>query len=124
LHPAIREQVWALYHRGQYELAIIAAMIAVEVRVRAAANFSNAEFGKDMIAKAFNANNGPLRDRAALPAEREALAAFMVRAFALYRNPYGHGTIQQDDPNEAAEIVMLATHLLRIIDDREAAGTP
>src|SRR5208337_4461617 len=36
LHPAIREDVWALYHRGQYELAIIAAMIAVEVRVRAA----------------------------------------------------------------------------------------
>ena len=122
LHPAIREDVWALYHRGQYELAIIAAMIAVEVRVRAAANFSNADHGKDMIARAFNANNGPLRDQAAPTAGREALAALMTGAFALYRNPFGHGTKQQDDPNEAAEIIMLATHLLRIVDDRKAAA--
>jgi uncharacterized protein (TIGR02391 family) len=122
LHPAIREDVWALYHRGQYELAIIAAMIAVEVRVRAAANFTNADHGKDMIARAFNANNGPLRDRGAQPAERDSLVALMTGAFGLYRNPYGHGTKQQDDPNEAAEIIMLATHLLRVIDDREAAA--
>ena len=122
LHPAIREEVWGLYHRGQYELAIIAAMIAVEVRVRAAANFTNADHGKDMIARAFNANNGPLRDSVAQPAERDALVALMTGAFALYRNPYGHGTKQQDDPNEAAEIIMLATHLLRIIDDRKAAA--
>ena len=114
--------MWALYHRGQYELAIIASMIAVEVRVRAAANFSNAYHGKDMIARAFNANDGPLRDQAAPTAEREALAALMTGAFALYRNPFGHGTKQQDDPNEAAEIIMLATHLLRIIDDRKAAA--
>ena len=122
LHPAIREDVWALYHRGQYELAIIAAMIAVEVRVRAAANFTNADHGKDMLARAFNANNGPLRDRVAQPAERDSLVALMTGAFGLYRNPYGHGTKQQDDPNEAAEIIMLATHLLRIIDDHKAAA--
>jgi hypothetical protein len=42
-------------------------MIAVEVQVRAAANFTNADHGKDMIARAFNANNGPLRDRVAQP---------------------------------------------------------
>jgi hypothetical protein len=75
-----------------------------------------------MIARAFNANNGPLRDRVAQPAERDSLVALMTGAFGLYRNPYGHGTKQQDDPNEAAETIMLATHLLRVIDDREAAA--
>ena len=121
LHPAIREDVWALYHRGKYELAIIAAMKAFEVRVRQVGSFTNADHGKDMIARAFNSKNGPLRDETAEPAERDALFALMTGAFGLYRNPYVHRKMEQDDPDEAAEIIMLANHLLRIVDVRETA---
>jgi len=121
LHPKIREDVWALYHRGEYELAIIAAMKAVEVRVRAAADFTNADHGKDMIARAFNPKSGTLRDNSAEPAERDALLALMTGAFGLYRNSYAHRNMEQEDPDEAAEIIMLANHLLRIVDIRSAA---
>ena len=34
LHPAIREDVWSLYHRGKYDTAVFEAMKAVEVSVR------------------------------------------------------------------------------------------
>lgn len=44
----------------------------------------------------------------------------MTGAFALYRNPYAHRHVGQDDPNEAAEIIMLANHLLRIVDKHAA----
>jgi hypothetical protein len=62
LHPRIREDVWALFHRGKYDTAVFEAMKAVEVSVREAAEYTNADHGKDMIARAFNPKTGPLRD--------------------------------------------------------------
>ncbi len=121
LNPKIREDVWALYHRGKYDTAVFEAMKAVEVRVREVGKFTNADHGKVMIANAFNAKTGPLRDDAAEPAEREAMASFVVAAYSVYRNSYAHRDIDHNDADEAAEIIMLANHLLRIIDAREAA---
>lgn len=123
LHPAIRESVWSLYHRAQYEEAITAAMKAVEVQVRASAGFTNADYGQPMIARAFHAESGPLRDESAGLSERQALCALMTGAYGLYRNPYAHRLMGQEDPDEAAEIIMLANHMLRIIDVRIAAKT-
>lgn len=40
LHSLIREDVWALYHRGKYDTAVFEAMKAVEVRVREAAGLA------------------------------------------------------------------------------------
>lgn len=73
LHPSIREDVWALYHRGKFETAIIEAMKAVKVAVRKAGGFTNSDYGKDMVARAFNAKSGQLRDENAEASEREAL---------------------------------------------------
>ena len=120
LNPKIREDVWALYHRGKYDTAVFEAMKAVEVQVREVAGFTNADHGKDMIARAFNAKTGPLRDDAAEPSEREAMAALVTGAYGLYRNSYAHRNVDHNDADEAAEIIMLANHLLRIVDAREA----
>lgn len=118
LHPAIREDVWALYLREKYDQAVLVAMKAVEVAVREAAGYTDADYGTDMIARAFNENNGPLRDSGAQPSERIALRNLFVGAHGSYKNPHSHRNVPLDDPDEAAEIIMLANHLLRIVDSR------
>lgn len=122
LHPTIREDVWGLYHRGKYDTAVFEAMKAVEVAVREAAQYTDSDFGTDMIGRAFNEDRGPLRDPNALPAERIARRSLFTGAHGSYKNPHSHRNVALDDPGEAAEIIALACHLLRIVDSRKAAG--
>ena len=116
LHPAIREDVWSLYHRGKYDTAIFEAMKAVEVAVRDAGNFGASDVGRDLMRKAFHPENGPLRDKSAEVGEREAVSALFAGAIGAYKNPHSHRRVSLDDPDEAAEIILLANHLLRIVD--------
>ena len=118
LHPIIQEDVWALYHRGKYELAVFEAMKAVEVTVRMAAELAPADIGVKLMRKAFDVENGPLTDKAAEHAERQARSDIFAGAIGSYKNPHSHRAVPLDDPDEAAEIIMLANHLLRIIDAR------
>jgi uncharacterized protein (TIGR02391 family) len=118
LYPTIREDVWALYHRGKYDPAVFEAMKAVEVAVRAAAGLTAADLGTNLIRKAFDVENGPLTDKAAEQGERQARSDLFAGAIGSYKNPHSHRNVDLDDPDEAAEIIMLANHLLRIIDAR------
>jgi uncharacterized protein (TIGR02391 family) len=126
LHPTIREDVWALYHRGKYDTAVFEAMKAVEVAVRDAAGLTAKDIGAALMRKAFDAKNGPLTDMTVEDAnEREARAHLFAGAIGSYKNPHSHRNVALDDPDEAAEIIMLANHLLRIVDSgRESKRTP
>lgn len=121
LHPAIATTVWLSFMRGAYATAVFEAMRAVEIAVREAAGFVQSEHGVPMIRKAFNPKGGPLSDPAADEGEREALSALFAGAIGSYKNPHSHRHVPIDTPREAVEIILLASHLLGIVEARVTA---
>ena len=115
LHPVIAQKVWSLFLQGDYDTAVFQAFKQVEVAVRKAGGYEENDRGTDLMRKAFNVDTGNLTDQSRLPAVKQAMSDFLAGAIGLYKNPSSHHEVEFA-PEEAAEIIIIASHLLRIVD--------
>jgi len=115
LHPLIGQRARRQFLLGEYEQAVFVAMKAVEIRVRKLAGYGDEATGVSLMTKAFKAG-GPLADPATPPGEVEGTMMLFRGAYAVLRNPSGHREVSYDDVTEAAEAVMTASLLMRMLD--------
>jgi uncharacterized protein (TIGR02391 family) len=120
LHPILEEKARPQFLRGDFETAVFVAFKEVEVRVRAMAELPDL-IGVALMHEAFGVGK-PLApagvDRGEVVAEMELYAG----ALGLFKNPTSHRFVDYGSATEAAEVVLLADLLLRLLDRRAAAG--
>ncbi|MCW0215812.1 MAG: TIGR02391 family protein [Pseudonocardia sp.] len=119
LHSAIAERVRSQFLLGEYELAALAAMRQVEIRVRELSGAGAGDIGVALMRQAFKVDGGLLADPRVERGEREAMSAFFAGAIGVFKNPVSHRQVDYEDPTQASEIVLVADLMLRILDGRE-----
>ncbi len=123
LHPALAaKQVREKFARGDTEEAVWAAVKQVEVSVRDAAGADNSKIGAKLMAWAFKPGEGPLQDPELEGGEQAGILALYHGLIGTFKNPSSHRHVHFDDPIEAAEIILFADLLLRMLDRLRSAN--
>ena len=115
LHRIIAEKVWSIFAQGSYGTAVLEAFRQVEIAVRKAGGYADSDYGTELMRNAFHTDDGNLANKKSSKAERQARYFLFAGAISSYKNPSSHREVEFA-PEEAAEIIIFASHLLRIVD--------
>lgn len=115
LHPRLARIVERQFLMGERELAVFAAMKSVEVRVRELSGLGADLVGTALMQEAFKPG-GLLADSAAERGEQVGRMELFKGAMGTFKNPSSHRPVDYEDPVEAAEIVLFADLLHRVLD--------
>jgi uncharacterized protein (TIGR02391 family) len=118
LHRTIADRAYTPLLRGEFAVAITQAVTAVEHAVRVLGGYPDNMVGVALMEAAFNADRGPLSDLNRPVGERVGMRNLFAGAFGLHRNPHAHGGAVAVDEAKARDIVVLASHLMRLLDER------
>jgi uncharacterized protein (TIGR02391 family) len=118
LHPSIADDVWLSFVGGKYDTAVFQAMRQVEIALREASGSEGD--GVRMARKAFSPDGGPLTDAEAEAGERQGIMDLFAGALGALKNPHSHRLVDFESPADPAAVVLFASYLLRLIDQRAA----
>jgi uncharacterized protein (TIGR02391 family) len=116
LHTSLQGKPYTDFTNGHLGEAVYEAFKTVEIAVRDAAGYPDTEFGQTMMMKAF-AERGPLSLSAESKSQCDALARLFAGSMGRFRNTTAHTRPTYPDPMVAIEELMLASRLLRIVDE-------
>ena len=122
LHPIIAQKVWFLFLQGDYDTAVFQAFKEVEIAVRKAGHYNDTDIGVALMRKAFNVDDGNLTAPNQQSAEKQARSDLFAGAIGSYKSPGSHRDVEIT-AEEAAEVIILASHLLRIVDSCNPSET-
>lgn len=117
-HKIILKKSWLYIEQSKFDDAVFKAFKAVEIEVRRVCGYSSELIGVKLMRKAFDPEKGPLTDYSVPKAERQAIADLFCGTIGLYKNPHSHREVNLEF-NDAFEMLLLATHLLNIVDKRK-----
>lgn len=117
LHPKIVEKAWSLFMRGDYEVAVLQALIAIEIAVRDAGDHDADLVGVELMRAAFHSDSGTLADQELVTSERQALSHLFAGVFGAIRNPLSHRETKVQ-VLEAAQLLIFTSYLMRIVESR------
>lgn len=121
LHPRIEAKARIQFAIGAYGSAVHEAFKELEIRVRTAGSHPATMWGDSLMRQAFNPDTGSLTDSSLIAGERRAIADLYAGAMGTFKNPLSHRTVDYDDPIIAAEQLLFADLLHRMLDGFEAA---
>jgi uncharacterized protein (TIGR02391 family) len=124
--PELEAKARPQFLRGDFEAAALMAMKEVEVKVRALSALPADLVGTSLMTQAFRPPGnkagdvgGPLYRAEDVGGEATAVMSLFSGAIGMFKNPPSHRRVDFADPTEAAEVVLLADLLMRLLGKLE-----